>query len=162
VERIARLHVLSWQATYTRELSPEFLAGMDLESRCAAWRSQLEQGVAVSLAEDGSELLGFVASGPVRDPSSNTSTVWEIYNLHVAPRHHGHGFGSELFEDAARLGREAGAIEMLLWVVSTNNSARAFYEHKRMRYDGGLQEQDVGRGELLREVRYRMRLDVGA
>jgi hypothetical protein len=42
----------------------------------------------------------------------------------------------------------------VLWVVNSNGSARAFYERKGMRWDGGEQERSLG-AETLHEVRYR-------
>ncbi len=157
-ERIARLHIESWRATYADELSAELLGRQDLASREAAWRRQLQEGITVLLVEDGGDLAGFVACGPARNVASDESRAWEIYNLHVAPSRHGRGFGSALFDAAAHRGREAGETELVLWVVRTNAAARAFYERKGMGCDGGWQEHPVGPGEVLHEVRYRIRL----
>ena len=46
------------------------------------------------------------------------------------------------------------ARELVLWIVNSNGSARAFYERKGMRWDGGEQERSLG-AETLHEVRYR-------
>ena len=114
-ERIARLHIASWQATYAAELSHTFLLHQDLAARTAEWRRHLQDGVAVLLEEDGGAMAGFVACGFVRRRRERAE--WEVYNLHVAPSRHGEGFGSRLFDAAVRLGRERGARQLVLWVV---------------------------------------------
>jgi len=157
-ERIARLHIASWQATYTRELSPTFLLNQDLSARAAEWRRRIADGGVVLIAEQMRELAGFVSCGPAKGAFAGPGE-WEIYNLHVARACQGKGLGSELFDAAAALGRERGARELVLWVVDTNGSARAFYEHKGMQWDGAEQERALG-AESLHEVRYR--LDWGA
>ena len=154
---IARLHIQSWRATYAFELSPAFLAGQDPEAHAAHWRRELDSGVLVLLTRHGGALSGFVACGPTRGGSAGPSE-WEIYNLHVAPHRKGQGLGSRLFDAAARRGMDQGAQDLILWVVETNRPARAFYERKGMRCDGGRQEHSVGPGESLIEVRYRMSL----
>jgi hypothetical protein len=75
-ERIARLHIASWQATYARELSQAFLQNQDLPARTAEWRRQLDSGVVVLLVKDGDGIAGFVACGPA--PSAARLGEWEI------------------------------------------------------------------------------------
>ena len=156
--RIAQLHIASWQATYTRELPSDFLARQDPVAHAAGGLRQLEGGVHVQVTEENGSLVGFVACGPGRDELSLREEEWEIYNLHVAFSRQGQGIGSAMFENAVRLGREHGARSLVLWVVRTNARARAFYERRGMRLDGGEQEHSVGLGHVLHEVRYRMRL----
>lgn len=154
--RIAELHIASWRATYTRELSQAFHDSQDVAAWAAVWRGHLADGVTVILAEGVDRLDGFVACGLMRGRSSNV-VEWEIYNIHVAPARHGAGVGSRLFNAAAELGRQRGARQLVLWVVETNNPARTFYEAKGMKHDGGEQQQTLGDGTL-DEIRYRMGL----
>mgnify|MGYP001616585593 CR=1 FL=1 len=46
-ERVARRHIASWCATYTRELPADFRATQDLAERTAVWRDQIDKGVTV-------------------------------------------------------------------------------------------------------------------
>jgi len=156
--QIAQLHIASWQATYTSELPSGFRARQDPVAHAAGWLRQLEEGVHVQVAEENGNMVGFVACGPGRGGLSLREEEWEIYNLHVAPSRQGQGIGGALFENAVRLGREHGARTLILWVVRTNARARAFYEWKGMRQDGGEQEHKIGLGHVLHEVRYRMKL----
>jgi ribosomal protein S18 acetylase RimI-like enzyme len=101
-------------------------------------------------------LEGFIAFGPSRG-APPAVFEWEIYNLHVRPGMHRKGIGGTLFDAAADAGRSAGARALGLWVVSTNQRARAFYEARGMRADGAEQQHAVG-DQTLHEVRYRMSL----
>jgi len=154
--RIAELQIASWRATYTRELSQAFHDRQDVAVWTAEWRRHLADGVTVILAEGEDRLDGFVACGPTRGRSSNL-VEWEIYNIHVAPDRHGEGLGSKLFNAAAELGQQRGARQLALWVVKTNNPARAFYEARGMKCDGSEQDHVV-EDQTLQEVRYRMDL----
>lgn len=156
-ERIAQLHIASWRRTYVREMPAAFLDGLDVVARTARWQQQLQQGVKVVVAENGTELTGYVACGPVRDTRSE-SRAWEIYNLHVTSSRHRQGIGSALFTAAVGLGREEGARELILWVVDSNSNARSFYELNGMQVNGRRQERFAGGAFCLHEVCYRMRL----
>jgi len=154
--RIAELHLASWRATYTGELSQAFHDSQDAAAWAAEWRGQLADGVMVILAKGADRLDGFAACGPVRGKAPNP-VEWEIYNIHVDPARRGGGLGGMLFNAAAELGRQRGARQLVLWVVGTNNPARRFYEARGMQCDGGEQEHVLGH-ETLHEVRYRMDL----
>ena len=154
--RIAELQLASWRATYAEELSPAYLAKQDIVAWTERWRGCIASGENLVLAEDGDALVGFVSCGRARGPDVS-DFEWQIYNIHVAPDRHGEGIGGTLYQAAAALGRARGARQLVLWVVETNHSARTFYEAKRMRWDGGAQEDHLD-GEVLHEVRYRIDL----
>jgi GNAT superfamily N-acetyltransferase len=156
-DAIARLHIASWQATYRDELPAEFLDAQDLGARTAHWEREMGGGVEVLVADERSEVVGFVACGPTRDEGA-TGTTFEVYNLHAAPGRHGTGVGGALFDAASSLARDAGATQLSLWVVETNANARAFYERRGMQADGARQVHPLGPGAELREVRYRVAL----
>lgn len=156
-QRIARLHLQSWRATYGRELSAAFLQGLDVAERAAEWHRRFADGVAVIVAEGADGLAGFVACGPAGGVGGSAEE-WEIYNLHVAPLRKGAGLGSRLFDAAATLGRGEGARDLVLWVVETNARARVFYERKGMRPEGVPEAHHIAPGETLVEVLYRMHL----
>lgn len=157
-QEIARLHIASWQVTYVNELPADFLAGLSLAARTARWRTQIEQGAHVLLAEENDVLIGFVSCGPANYGESRSPEEWQIYNLHVTPSRHGQGIGGPLFDKAVQLGRERGATTLMLWVVRTNANARAFYERRGMRHDGVSQEGYQAPGAVFDEIRYTMKL----
>lgn len=155
---IAALHIASWRATYTAELTPAFLDALDLDERVALWRERLARpDLHVLVVDEGETIVGFCASGFAETPEGGAAP-WEILNLHIDPRHQGAGLGKRLFDAAVDLARDHGARKLILWVVDTNDRARAFYERRGMRPDGGRQTHPVGDGGSLVEVRYRMEL----
>jgi ribosomal protein S18 acetylase RimI-like enzyme len=157
--QIAALHIASWRATYTAELSASFLAGLDSAARVGYWVEELERGTMVVAAYDAGELVGFVACGEERVAAvAPRDGVWEIYNLHVSPERHRRNIGSALFEKALHLAGEDGATEMVLWVVRTNAGARRFYERHGMEPDGASHDRALAPREVLNEIRYRMML----
>jgi HAD superfamily hydrolase (TIGR01509 family) len=157
--RIAELQLASWRAAYVNELSAAYRDAQDIREWVGSWRSEIASGVNVFVVEEGDALLGFVACGPPRRGSAGI-VGWEIYNIHTHPDRHGEGIGSMLFNAAVDLGRERGAPQLLLWVVKSNHSARAFYHRKGMRTDGREQEHRIG-NEVLFEIRYRTTLAEG-
>jgi ribosomal protein S18 acetylase RimI-like enzyme len=156
-ERVAELQLASWRATYVQELSQAFLDAQNPGDWARLWRQQIADGVRILLSTEANALEGFVAFGPSRGMPPAAVVEWEIYNLHVRPAMHRKGIGGRLFDAAADAGRGAGARALVLWVVSTNQRARAFYEARDMRPDGGEQQHAIG-DRALHEVRYRMAL----
>lgn len=158
-ESIARLHIASWRDVYRAVLPAAFLDRLDLDARRAVWAAQLtEPGAMVLLAESASDLIGFCACGPTRDADSDPGVCWEIYNFHVTPHLRGRGVGGELFSEALQRGLAAGCRMLTLWVVAENAAARRFYARQGMLPDGATQNETVGPGAVLYEVRYRKAL----
>jgi GNAT superfamily N-acetyltransferase len=158
-EAIARLHIASWRAAYRGLLPDAFLDSQDLADRSETWRRKLaDSGTTVLLAEASAGLLGFCACGPSHDRDADTTTVWEIYNLHVAPDRRGQGIGGRLFDAAVSLGLEHGARDLTLWVLDGNTPAERFYRQKGMTPDGARQSRTVGPDAIFAEVRYRVRI----
>lgn len=158
-ERIAQLHIASWRRTYLRVMPAAFLEELDLVARTARWRKQLQQGLQVVVAEEDTELTGYVSCGPARDAPAESS-AWEIYNLHVSSARQRQGIGSALFNAGVQTARGAGARELILWVVDSNPEARSFYKRQGMQVNGQRLERFVKGGFHLNEVRYHMRFSV--
>jgi predicted kinase/ribosomal protein S18 acetylase RimI-like enzyme len=156
-ERIGELHLACWRATYANELPPAFFERQDRAAWVLRWRDHLAAGAIVLLAEHGDTLLGFVAYGPARGPSPSISVEWEIYAIYVAPDKKREGIGTRLFDAALEVGRQHGGEQLVLWVLNTNQAARAFYEAKGMDVDGAERDELI-EGETLHEVRYRRAL----
>ncbi|HYT69935.1 MAG TPA: GNAT family N-acetyltransferase [Gemmatimonadales bacterium] len=158
-EAIARLHIASWRAAYRGLLPDAFLDSQDLAERTDMWRGKLtDSSTTVLVAEAAAGMLGFCACGPSHDPDADTSTVWEIYNLHVTPDLRGGGIGGRLFDAAVSLGLQHGARDLTLWVLHGNSPAERFYQHKGMTPDGARQSRAVGPDVTFAEVRYRVRI----
>jgi Acetyltransferase (GNAT) family len=77
----------------------------------------------------------------------------ELDALYVAPAHWRQGIGG-LLQDAALVALvDAGFASAILWVLSKNRAARAFYERTGWTADGA-EKTEQRRGALLHQVRY--------
>ena len=156
---VAKLHIASWRVAYSAELPADYLASLDEASRAEQWVARMSRPTTeVLLAEDGLDLLGFCAHGPVLNADEDLTSAWEIYSLHVGPRLRGGGIGTILFQEGLNGARRARARYLALWVVATNAPARRFYEGKGMQSDGAQKDRELAPGIILHEVRYRLSL----
>ncbi len=157
-ERLALVHVRSWQGAYRGLLPQDYLDGLAPEQRVRQWRRTLagsdwpRSGVLV--AEDG-DLVGFACIGPSRDAAP--VQVGEISSIYVLPAHWGVGVGTRLMAAALASLRAAGFAEAHLWVLDTNARAIRFYESAGWRADGDGKTAEIG-GVTITEVRYRCEL----
>ena len=156
---VANLHIASWRVAYSTELPADYLMSLDETSRAELWVARMSRPTTeVLLAEDGLDLLGFCAHGPMHNADEDLTSAWEIYSLHVRPRLRGGGIGTILFNEGVNGARRAGASRLALWVVATNDAARHFYEGKGMQPDGAQKDRELAPGIILHEVRYRLQL----
>lgn len=126
-EAVAALHAESWRAAYAGILAADFLQRDVQAERLAAWRAQFAAPGAlhVRLAEERSELLGFVSVHRADDASLGA----HLENLHVRADTHGKGVGRGLMAEAAEWVLEHQPRgTMYLWVYEANRGARHFYE----------------------------------
>jgi GNAT superfamily N-acetyltransferase len=157
---LARVHVLAWQAAYRGLMPDAMLAELDMAERARGWHQRLAAGLATErpvwvVSEEGS-VTGFCATGPPRDPDVPAGSA-EIYAINLLPEMWRKGQGRALFEHAIADLRARGHERVVLWVVSQNSRARAFYEAEGMQPDGRDQTTQRG-GAPLHEVRYAMPL----
>jgi ribosomal protein S18 acetylase RimI-like enzyme len=76
-----------------------------------------------------------------------------VYAIYVDPPHWGRGHGRELLDGAVRELRSAGFPRAVLWVLTTNDGARAFYERQGWRTTGRTQSEDLA-GTTVHETEY--------
>jgi ribosomal protein S18 acetylase RimI-like enzyme len=153
---IARINVLCWQTAYRSFLPEDFLAGLSVEPRAAAWATLLDSeagddGPAWVAVSDG-RVVGYLSSGPPRDDGAPHGAA-EVYSLYVLPEEWRSGAGRALLEAAVARWVERDTTTLLLWVFEANSAARAFYEAMNWRPDGTHREIDLD-GFSVREVRY--------
>mgnify|MGYP002733527982 CR=1 FL=1 len=83
-DRIADVHVASWEETYTELLPAGFFTDAYREKRRSMWRGQLSalpDGVMVRVAEVDGDIVGFAWVGPSLD-SEPVSSI-QLYSLYV-------------------------------------------------------------------------------
>jgi ribosomal protein S18 acetylase RimI-like enzyme len=124
---IARVHVASWQSTYRGLLPDEFLASLSEAGYSDRWRRVVaERTSKVYVAEDGAEVVGFASGG--RERAGETGYEGELYAIYVLDAAQRRGFGRELVRATVGGLREMGLADMIIWVLTDNHPARAFYE----------------------------------
>ena len=133
---------------------------LSVEARTTIWAkafSQLpDQASTTLVGELDGQIVGFACVGPSRDDETDSATA-ELWGLYLDPAHWGAGHGHTLHTEALDVARASGATVATLWVLTTNQRARNFYERHGWVADDA--EKTVWRGDVrLEETRYRISL----
>jgi ribosomal protein S18 acetylase RimI-like enzyme len=104
------------------------------------------------VAEDGVEIIGFLALGSCRDPDIDQSSTGEVYAMYLLPEYWRKGIGRAMSHMADRLLKDRGYSRAVLWVFKDNTKARMFYEAMGFVADGATKVLDMG--APLNAVRY--------
>ena len=152
-EKIAAIHVHSWQIAYEGIVPAQFLASLSTQERADMWRTAIlkEHGAAVLLAVAQDGEVGFISFGPSRDKDGKEKA--EVHAIYVLPQFWHQGIGRELLDEAERRLQDQHFIAISLWVLEKNARARRFYEARGFRRDASRKEETIG-GLLLTELRY--------
>jgi GNAT superfamily N-acetyltransferase len=158
-DSIGDLHVRSWQVGYAGIIPATVLDRLSPTRRAAYWRD----AIARQTARPGSEktwvvevdgrVLGFAASGVARDDDVPVG-AGEFHAIYLAPEAWSQGLGGRLFEYTVEQLDALGFDPLVLWVIGTNERARAFYERRGWQPDGACRTLDFD-GTPIDEVRYR-------
>ena len=161
-ERLADIHIASWQAAYTGLLDAAFLDGLssEREERAGQWRDWLSTKSAGRLvlvaASADDTVAGFAHVGPAGDKDLDARSTAELYAMYLDPAYYRQGFGSELMGAVFEELRRRGLARACLWVMAENVAARAFYERHGWEPDG--KTSDLCLGITIPSVRYRVAL----
>ena len=101
------------------------------------WRRIAKGAAGPLVLEVAGVVAGYASFGPSR--ARGGGYEGEIFELYLTPTHQGLGFGERLFESARHRLDEMRARGLIVWALSENESACAFYERR-----GG---RPVARGE---------------
>jgi len=152
-ELIAKIHVLSWQAAYADIIPGPFLENLSVAARTQGWRKSLEAGrLRVLLAYVEQAAVGWIAFGASRDADKD-GTWAEVEALYILPAAWGQGVGKCLSDAARHILEAAGYANVMLWVLSENQRARAFYQHIGFVCDESSKAIEIGGAPLI-ETRY--------
>ena len=129
---IANVHDSAWRDAY-RGVIP----GRELERMVARrgpnwWQaairhSSLRNGSRLLVLDFDDSIGGYVSYGRNRVPALPYQS--EVFELYLAPEFQGMGFGRRLFTNARRDLSENGYGSTLVWALSDNERAVAFYQH---------------------------------
>ncbi|MEV4802986.1 GNAT family N-acetyltransferase [Nonomuraea sp. NPDC049421] len=157
-ERVAEIHVRSWQQAYHGLLPQPLLDGLQPAQRVPQWQRLIQQAGwprrATLVAEDEGAVVGFAGLCPTRDDDDDPEQVGEVAAIYALPAVWGRGIGRGLMAESMRTLREAGFSSAGLWVLEGNARAIRFYERMGWRRDGAVKDAVIG-GLEVRELRYR-------
>lgn len=148
---ISQVRVASWRAVYRGLMPDGILDGMRVDG--TRWDEAIlgsTPQTSLLVVEDEGQIVGFSVLGPDRDGGEDTGEIVAIY-LH--PDVWDRGYGWALMEHSVVALREHGFRRAVLWVLSTNERARRFYETAAWIADGG-HKIDEWDGFPLPHVRY--------
>jgi ribosomal protein S18 acetylase RimI-like enzyme len=154
---IGRLHVASWQATYSGQLSPAFLAQLDPVEWAERWRARIraaEPSSAILIMHSETEPVGFIHVGPY----PGHPEAGEVRAIYVDPARVGQRLGDKLIEAGLAELRQSGFSCAVLWVAAANGRARRFYERNGWEPIGPPVAKEVA-GTALLSQRYERVLD---
>jgi ribosomal protein S18 acetylase RimI-like enzyme len=135
---VAEVYVASWNEGFAG-LMPPRVADREQVDR---WERDLDDGpVRWWLAQDGHRVLGFVGTGPSRDPID--ADLGELDTIAVAPSAWRRGVGRCLMRAALDDLLEAHHREGILWTLAEYGQGRKFYEATGWRAYGEV--RDAGR-----------------
>ena len=132
-EAIAEVQRVSWQVAYRNLLSPESLARVATAWDSVHWRNALEQvddrTFNLVLDSRATGVAGFGVAGSrrrSRDPALSAFDG-EIYLLYLMPGVQRRGHGAAMMRALARVLQARGKQSVLVWALTANRPAIAFY-----------------------------------
>ena len=153
---IAAVHVASWQHAYRGLMPAALLDSLSVPVRTQRWAQNLDgttAGAATFVAELDGAVIGFASIGASRDEDADgAGELWALYLHH---RHWGAGHGHVLHAHAVRALTATGVAEATLWVLTSNQRVRRFYERHGWAADNATKVALVSGAELA-ESRYRL------
>lgn len=151
-DRLAEVHVRSWQHIYRGTFPDDYLDTLDIERRARFFAERIGSGAPVFVAESEGEIVAFCW------PAPSSEEGWgEILSIYAHPDHWGRGHGRALLEAGERHLRGEGFERVLLWVLDANTRAREFYERQGWSTGRGIKIEEIG-GVQITEVRYEKEL----
>ncbi len=147
---IAEVHVASWRWAYRGDLPAQFLDGQSVDARERQWDEWLapaQPGAGTMVAQTDEGVVGFCSFAPSRDDDAEAHTA-EVMTIYLRPHAAGRGIGRELFASAVGRLAELGYERATLWVMTSNDRSRRFYEAAGWSWDGTTGEHRFDRANV--------------
>jgi ribosomal protein S18 acetylase RimI-like enzyme len=122
---VADAHDEAWRSAYQG-----IIPGIELEKLVTRrgpdwWDSAIRKGSRISVLVFGERVAGYANYG--RNRARSLSYDGEIYELYLRPEFQGLGFGRRLFTAARKDLAQSGLRSLVIWALSDNDPAVAFY-----------------------------------
>jgi ribosomal protein S18 acetylase RimI-like enzyme len=122
---IASTHDEAWRAAYQGIIPGPELDKLINRRGANWWDSAIRKGSRISILGFGEMVAGYANYG--RNRARSLYYDGEIYELYLRPEFQGLGFGHKLFTSVRRDLSQSGLQSMVVWALSDNGSALAFY-----------------------------------
>ncbi|MEO6957316.1 MAG: GNAT family N-acetyltransferase [Antricoccus sp.] len=137
IDALAKLHVLTWQQTYSDIVPASALGPAAIAVRQRLWSYlivELGPQPGLLVAEYDRQLVGFISAG--ESTAEGAVRPEQLMALYLEKSHHGSGLAQQLLD--AVLGRRPAE----LWVAAKNPRAMSFYRRNGFVPDGATNSQD--------------------
>lgn len=121
IEKIAKVHLVSWKSTYSGIVSDQYLSNLTLEKRKKGWIKTFtkpNKDESIFVAVDEGEIIGFCNGGKNR--SDNKNYDGELYAIYILDEYHGKGIGTSLIKNLVSVLREKNYESLMVWVLESN------------------------------------------
>jgi ribosomal protein S18 acetylase RimI-like enzyme len=122
---IASTHDEAWRAAYQGIIPGPELDKLINRRGTHWWDSAIRKGSRISILAFGDMVAGYANYG--RNRARSLYYDGEIYELYLRPEFQGLGFGHKLFAAVRRDLAQSGLQSMVVWALSDNAPAVAFY-----------------------------------
>jgi len=122
---IAQIHASAWREAYMGILAQTTLDAMIGRRGPARWVGVLERSENFRVIDFDGKIAGYSSCGPARDHVARAKS--EIYEIYLAPEYQGVGLGRRLFSATHKAAVKAHGAGLVVWVLTQNLRAMAFY-----------------------------------
>jgi ribosomal protein S18 acetylase RimI-like enzyme len=153
-ERIATIAVRTWQCAYNGHIPDDYLDKLSIEEKIPTWENKIlhpHPNTYTLVIEKAGQVVGWCTCGKSRD--EDRPDFGQIYGLYIDNNYLGQGLGTELISQVVLFLKEKGYSKFILWVLTSNQNARNFYEKNGWKSDGKTQIDHYD-GLELDETRY--------
>ena len=124
-EPLAATHDLAWRTAYQGIIPGPELDKLINRRGAEWWEGAIRKGSRVSILAFEDTIAGYANYG--RNRARSLTYEGEIYELYLRPEFQGLGFGRRLFTAARRDLAQSGIKSLVVWALSDNTPAVAFY-----------------------------------
>ncbi len=124
-EGIARVRIETWRTAYKGIVPQDHLDQLSLTAITEQFQNLFkEEAPLIWVAEEGTEIVGFVFGGPERRDGAEAG---EVYAIYIMDSYQGQGIGTQLLQAVCQELYLQGKTTLILWVLE-QNPYRVFYE----------------------------------
>jgi len=131
IDRIAQVHIQSWQETYPGIMPAKRIEALNQESCMRNWRRSMDLGYRIFVALVQDEIVGFVSGAENRsnehcETGTGDACECELAAIYLLQQHQRKGIGKALFDRFVTKMQQEGFHSMVVWVAELNPST-GFY-----------------------------------